>query len=444
MKHIAVVGNWHNAFVTAACLASFGHHVTLVNHTKTPWDQFPRLDIHEPGLDKLIVDARRQGRIHYTNLVDSPEDFNEVLADVVWLAIDTPLRYDDSPDVEPLIWALGCAQGRFRRAKLFVVGSQVPVGFCQDAEKRMGVPVACVPENMRIGSGVADFLEPERLVIGATDTLTVATIEALLRASAATKIVRCDLPTAEMIKHATNAMLATQISLANELAGIGEQYGVDNGIVAKALRMDRRIGSYAYVRAGLGFSGGTLPRDLRAGRTHDVPSHIVDHVLDVNENVLGRVAGTIMKLLPPAPRTVCLMGYTYKAETDAIRRSPISEIVDRVGRLGRSVVQDGVQQDVNIVGYDPRFNGRYAELETLGIGPGHTPTWECFERKPDLPGGVDVFVVVAALPEFKRLDWSGRGPAVVYDLCGGVDREAVLAAGLGYKLIWQPAERVPA
>ena len=159
MMHVAVVGSWHNAFITAACLAHLGHRITLVSESSA-------LDIHEPGLVEMIAKACEADQLH---IVD--ESYDESV-DVVWLAIDTPLRDDDGPDVDPLILALIQSKGRFPKVTLFIIGSQVPVGFCQDAEKQLGVPVACVPENMRLGSGVKDFMLPERLVIGATEKAT--------------------------------------------------------------------------------------------------------------------------------------------------------------------------------------------------------------------------------------------------------------------------------
>ena len=148
--------------------------------------------------------------------------------------------------------------------------------------------------------------------------------------------------------------------------------------------------------------------------------------------------------MPPAPRTLCIMGYTYKADTDALRKSPVKQLATRIRRIGR-----GLGQDVNVVGFDPRLDDRRDELSALddyedrqfGLArPAHMP-WNALQRHDDLHGGVDLFLVVTPLPAFKKLDWSKIAPAVVYDLCDGADREAVLAAGLTYKAIWQPTEK---
>src|ERR1039458_6173712 len=177
---IAVIGAWHNAFITATCLADLGHHITLVNHGDKPWVTFPKLDIHEPGLDDLIGKAFEARRLDYANLSDQYKTDTINPVNIVWLAIDTPLRDDDSPDVEPLILALIQCKTQFPKATLVIIGSQIPVGFCQDTEKQLGIPVACVPENMQLGNGINGFMLPDRLVIGATSKTTGDAVAELL------------------------------------------------------------------------------------------------------------------------------------------------------------------------------------------------------------------------------------------------------------------------
>ena len=419
MTHIAVVGSWHLAFVTAAGLAELGHHVTLFSGSKQ------RLDIHEPDLDALIEEMRARGRLNFHTYVGACNAFPDNI-DVLWLCVDTPLHDDDSPNVEPLIMTLDNY-----KARLVVISSQVPVGFCQAMEKKLGKPVAYVPENLRLGSAVEIFRNPDRLVIGATLETTRNEVASFFK-NTPVKPMLCDLPTAEMVKHGTNAFFATSISLANELARVGEMYGADTQFVAQAMKADSRIGTKAYVRPGLGFAGGTLPRDLWAlqgspfSATRNLP--LIKATLQVNADVLECIAQTTVSLLPPVPRTACLLGYTYKAETDALRSSPTKILAQRLREIGR-----GSGEDVNVLGYDPRMT---LESGLEIIGPGHRGSWSACEGRP----GVDVFVCVTPLREFKAIDWSKCVGATVYDLCDGIDREAVFAAGLSYKAIWQPIE----
>ena len=467
MTCIAVIGAWHNAHVTAACLANLDHNVILVNPDTKPWTQYPSLGLVEPGLEDLIVKVQSEKRLGFADLY--PTDVQDPSARVVWLAADTPLREDDSPDVGDLYTALEAAKSRFPEAEYWIISSQVPVGFCQSVELRFGKRVAYVPENLQLGNALKGFMNPDRLVIGAsTKDLQNSVVELLQKVPV--KPLTCDLPTSEMIKHATNTFLATSISLANELASVGERFGADNQFVAKAMKMDSRIGSKAYVRPGLGFAGGTLPRDLRALQmaSTDEELPLVEAVLKINDSVLERIAQTAVALLPPKPpttRTLMIMGYTYKAETDTLRCSPVKALACRIGEIGRGMpliphdqpivlggwTSPGTEQDVLVIGYDPRFDNRRTEIDTQlstyrQIGSQcihHMPHWENHRRsRREFSGnGIDLFLVVTPLPEFKHLDWDGMAPAVVYDLCNGVDREAVLAAGLSYKAIWQPIEK---
>lgn len=456
MLRVAVVGAWHSAHITAACLAHLGHHVTLVNPGPESWAQYPMLGLDEPGLRDLVGPLLGQGLGHGNFYPLSDHSGPPSVVDVVWLAIDTPLRSDGSPDVTELLRAIDRSKELFASSKaLLVIGSQVPIGFCQKVEGSGAWSVVHVPENLQLGKAVRGFLDPDRIVIGATDSVMGDAVQQMMP-NFPERVIRCDLPTAEMIKHATNAFLATSISLANELAIVGERYGADGELMARALKLDSRIGRKAYVRPGMGFSGGHLSRDLYALQTAWVEKNQggvlpLISVLAVNDNVMERIAQTAVELLPPAPRTLCILGYTYKADTDSLEVSPAQWLARRIREIGRGqayaerepVVLGGAPldvgaQDVNVLGYDRRFNCRREELQRLGLGPAHMPAWIAVERKPDLPGGVDEFLVVTPLPEFKKLDWSKCAPAIVYDLCDGVDRQAVLAAGLRYKAIWRP------
>jgi len=238
---------------------------------------------------------------------------------ILWLAIDTPLNEDGSPNVEPLLTAVRaatrgpcercgritparechqCAPKAESRTPLIVVSSQVPIGFCNRLQTESSAPIACVPENYRFGKAMGIFRSPDRLVIGAEKEEVRQAVAALFKDNHPDapwdKFIMCDLPTAEMIKHATNAFLGTCISFANEMAKIATAYGVDLSILEKGLRADSRVGKGAPLRPGGPFTGGTLRRDLRALQKAISPSNeqpfsstpLVDAVLQVNDAVL--------------------------------------------------------------------------------------------------------------------------------------------------------------
>jgi UDPglucose 6-dehydrogenase len=437
MKTIAVVGSWHNAFVTAACLSAH-HSVTLVSEA-------PKLDIHEPSLEELLAKNEAEGRFRRIDLATFKKERS--FFDYGWVAIDTPLDEEDRPLVEPVReacrWAAFVCRGAPKAPTRggLVISSQVPLGFCQEVAREhaaMDLPVAYVPENLRLGNGLATFAG-ERTVIGASDPEYGSEVELLLtelRPGMPPKLpgaIRTNLQTAEMIKHATNAFLATSISLANELAMIASRHGIDAYAVGEAMKAEPRIGPRAYVTPGMGFAGGTLPRDLRALqeaalRGHPdrrtIPPHhaapLITSVLGVNEGVYHEILDLLSGVYP-----VLLLGYSYKADVQTLRRSPAIELA-RVGW----------DTGLGFVGYDPPMNGHdLSELEPAGIE--HWPAW------PQKASRFDTVVVLTARPEFKGLDWSYLDARFVLDCCDGVSPDAVLAAGIPYKRLWGPL-RYPA
>jgi len=415
---VAVIGDWHNAHITAACLAKLGHRVVLVNPTpEKPWTSYPALALHEPGLPELVAEGTAEGRLHHAN------DYAWT-AEFTWLASDTPIDENDRPHTETLTAVAEQMKGR---PGIFIVGSQVPLGFCANVEREYGLTAACVPENLHLGRGVDTFMSGDRIVIGATTAETVARVRALFKGLPGT-IIECDLHTAEMIKHATNAFLATSVSLANEIAAVGEPFGVDGAIVGQALKLDSRIGKKAYVMPGTAFAGGTLARDLRAlqalGKERGRVTPLVDAVLEANALATWSLFDAVARCVDVAKGCVnglnghvLLLGYTYKAGTDTLRRSPTVQLADRLRTQG-----------ARVTGYDPLLSSGMRTWDEVRAG----------ER-------VDVAVVMTARPEFKKLAWAeiarlgegGRKP-VVLDTCNGVVRDDVIAAGFVYKAMWRP------
>lgn len=473
MSRIAVVGDWHNAFVTAAGLAELGHEVVLT-HTSPlesgpmssviaagEWKARRRLDIHEPGLDDVMTKMEASGGLRHVHLddgIDSDGHSKTNFPPIAWLAIDTPVGDDDGPDVLPLVRAIEKIVTHWNRddvgltdtRPLLIVSSQVPIGFCEGAAQHFGIRVAYVPENLRLGRALEGWRHPDRVVIGAASEETRRSVVQVFQGNHPDapwdKIVMCGLSTAEMIKHATNTFLATSISLANELAKLGEMYGVDNQLVAKALKMDSRIGKQAYVRPGMGFAGGTLPRDIRAMHgalvAKDATRLVGDEmpltaaVLDVNSNVTRDIVRTVQGM---HCQHVVILGYTYKAETNALRRSPARQIIEEYCMSHASTQQAFMRERERMYGYDPRMDLMSDDdiERAVGLLPDHhLHVW----GKPSHDSAPVVYVVVTPLPAFRSLNWNGM-QGIVFDLCEGIDKAAVLRAGMQYKAIWQPVEQ---
>lgn len=419
----AVVGDWHLAYVTAAGLTKLNHKTALITSQYQPNSHtIPKLDFFEPGLDETFEKSSASGLLSFFS---APND--EWTADYVWLCVDTPVDERDEPQLDILFQLLDQIKAKNVCKKALLVSSQIPIGFCQQVEKEYGFPVVCIPENLRLGQGLKTFSEADRVVIGSQSPKLGEEVKTLLSGIKA-NFVLCNLPTAEMIKHATNTFLANSISFANQIAAIGESFGVNSRVVGEALKLDSRIGSKAYVVPGLGFAGGTLPRDLRVlqktARMMDHSATLIDSILEVNERVFGNIVRGFEEYFGGnlKGKTICVLGYTYKPDADTVRRSPAFEVSKLLKEKGAKVV-----------GYDPVMNGK--NIEPLASMLKHVSDWSQLPK-------VDGYVVLTKRPIFAELKFPESGdekkPPLVFDAHGVLNSEKVNAFGLAYKPIWEP------
>ncbi len=428
-KKVAVIGDWHLAFVSASVLADCGHTVQLVkplNLNTKIWEQFPPIPVMEPGLDEMISKNRSAQRLSHVNGVQP--DLN---ADFLWLAVDTPVNDQDEPQLEPLIYIAKQIADLKHKPRALIVSSQIPLGFCAELEKIINLPVAYIPENLRLGQGIDTFFKADRTVIGCNDSSVTADVQNLL-SKFQTEFVTCNSVTAEMVKHANNAFLATSISFANELARIGEKYGVDSVTVGKALKLDKRIGKSAYVIPGLGFAGGTLPRDLRVlqkiGKKENVPTQIVDSVLQVNENTTKAISEIVKDHVAhhSLNKKVLILGYTYKADTNTLRRSLSLDIAEDLKRSG-----------FEVYGFDPMMNDQ--DLSQLEGKISHCNTLSM------LGAEVAVTLLMTSRPHFAQLDWSQikkSKKSLVLDTQNFLNPEPILSSQFLFKRLWSPLQGV--
>jgi UDPglucose 6-dehydrogenase len=432
-KKVAVLGDWHLAFVTSAVLADAGHTVQLVkplNLNSSTWTgDFPPLPVMEPGLQDMIDRNCKAGRLSYVNGIQ-----NSLTADLVWLAVDTPVSDKDEPQLEPLLVIADQVARLKQKPQALIASSQIPLGFCHELEKRTGLSVAYVPENLRLGKGIETFYRADRTVIGSDRPETAQAVKDLM-STFPTEFLLTNAVTSEMVKHANNAFLATSISFANELARIGEKFGVDSVTVGKALKLDKRIGPAAYVIPGLGFAGGTLPRDLRVlqqlGQKEKIPTHLVDAVLQVNESTTRAISEIVQDHLAhqKLPKTVLIMGYTYKADTDTLRRS-----------LSLDIAEDLKKSGFQIWGLDPVMNDK--DLSQLQGRISHFDSLDKIQSAPS------VVLLMTARPAFDKFNWKQLAALgansqlmLVLDSQNFLKPEAVLNAGLSFKKLWSPAQR---
>jgi UDPglucose 6-dehydrogenase len=347
MARVCVVGSWHLASVSSVCLAHLGHRVWGVSEDERAIQALAAGNppVFEPGLQAMLKKQLKTGRLRYTSrFQDAVRD-----ASFVTIALDTPVREDDSPDLDAIWRAVRAVMEALKKPVTLVVNSQVPVGtsdeifaFMRTRRPRMKCEIAYNPEFLQLGVAVDRFLRPDRIVIGAQTRETVRRVGRLY-SKLRRPVVMTDLRTAEMIKHASNSFLATSISFANEIAGICELVGADFWRVGQAMRMDQRIGPHAYLNAGLGFGGGTLGRDLRAlqklARREGRATPLVDAVVEVNERQRTWVIERLRSLLGNlVGRRIGVLGLTYKAGTDTLRRSQALETIQQLREDGAAVM----------------------------------------------------------------------------------------------------------
>ncbi len=235
-----------------------------------------------------------------------------------------------------------------------------------------------------------------------------------------------------MIKHANNAFLAMSISFANELARLGEVYDVDGETVARALKLDQRIGKGAYVAPGLGFAGGTLPRDVRImqklGREHHIPMRIMDGVMAVNEDTTTAITESVTRYLSQiGSKQILILGYTYKADTDTLRRS-----------LSLDIAEILKSQGYQVYGFDPVMNEK--DLAPLKGKIEHLNHLEDRQIQPGL------VLLMTARPAFASLNWKNlaaqwKTRPLVMDTQNFLDKTSILQSGLPYKRLWAPLQK---
>jgi len=360
--NICVVGLWHQACVLSAAFAEMGHFVVGVGNDEVALNSLRRgkAPLYEPRLDAMLRRNIKAGRLRYT------DDFADALAnaELVFVAIDTPVTDQDEPELEVVLQAARNI-GRFRSGDITLcVTSQVPVGTSEKMaasvrESAGSCDVVYIPEFLRLGEALDTFFHADRFILGAKD-LAVANRVADLYRPLQRPVLVTDLRSAEMAKHACNAYLATSISFINEIADICDRLGADAIEVGRAMKSDRRIGPYAFLTPGLGFAGGTLGRDLRAlqrlGREQDLRTRLIDAVVSVNGSRAGLVSRKLSATFGSVKGLhIGVLGLTYKPGTSTLRRSMALEIISQLLEDGALVAAFDPLADLSEIDALPPF-----------------------------------------------------------------------------------------
>jgi UDPglucose 6-dehydrogenase len=347
---VAMIGTGYVGLVSGACFADFGHDVTCVDKDTGKIAALTRgeVPIYEPGLTELVAANARAGRLKFTN--DLPGAVKG--ADAVFIAVGTPSRRGDGhADLSFVYDAAREIAGSLGGFTVVITKSTVPVGtgdeverIIREAKPKAEFAVVSNPEFLREGAAIQDFKHPDRVVVGSDDARARDVMTALYRPLYLNRspILFTDRRTAELIKYAANAFLATKITFINEIADLAEKVGADVQEVARGIGLDNRIGS-KFLHAGPGFGGSCFPKDtvalLKTGLDHETPLRIVEAVVAVNDARKRAMARKVASALGGELRgkTVAVLGLTFKPNTDDMREAPSIPLITALQDMGAKV-----------------------------------------------------------------------------------------------------------
>jgi UDPglucose 6-dehydrogenase len=417
---VAVIGTGYVGLVTAAGFAELGSEVWCVDvdAEKIAGLKRGKIPIFEPGLAESVV--RHRERLHFSTELSPALEHARLL----FVAVGTPPTYSGDADLSAVHAVVDAMPPSDRH--VLVMKSTVPVGTGASIKRvfseqgKSGFAYVSCPEFLKEGSALQDFLEPDRVVVGDDQTMAGDAVAALYEPLGA-PIVRTDIASAEMVKLAANAFLATKISFINEIANVCEETGADVMEVARGMGLDRRIGKH-FLKPGIGFGGSCFPKDVSALKQLAGNSgyhfQLLTAVIEVNELQKRRVIGKLHKHLGSlVGRRIALLGLAFKANTDDMREA--SSLV-----LSARLLADGA----TVSAYDP-----VAETEARKMMPGV----EFADSALGAVDGADACILVTEWPEFAELDWVAVRERMAGDLLvdgrNFADREAATRAGLTYE-----------
>src|SRR3989344_2028878 len=395
---ITCMGCGYVGLVCGVCLAELGNEVTCIDIDNNKINNLKKgtMPIYEPGLKDLMDRNMAENRLSFsTNASEAIQS-----SEVVFSAVGTPSGENHKADLSAVFSVARAFAENLNGYKVFVTKSTVPVGTNERVKKivmesrkfNQDFDVVSNPEFLREGEAVNDFLIPDRIVIGCENGKAKAIMESIYKGIARTDhpILFTDIKSAEMIKYASNAMLATRISFMNEVARLCERAGADVKLVAQGMGLDKRIGT-RFLQAGIGYGGSCFPKDVQAfiatAAEHGVPFQILDAVESVNEMQKQSILPRLKQLVPQLEgATIALWGLAFKPKTDDMREAPAIVII-------RQLLQEGA----HIRAFDPE-----AAANTKKMFPN---TQIHYAKDPyDACQGADAVILVTEWNEFRALD----------------------------------------
>ncbi len=345
-----MIGAGYVGLVSGACFAEFGAHVTCLDVDESKIDALNsgKIPIYEPGMDDLVARNVEAGRLGFTTEFPSAV----AQADLIFIGVGTPTRRGDGHADLKYVYAAAREIARHLEGYTVIVDkSTVPVGTARQVHRIIreenpdaDFDVASNPEFLREGAAISDFMRPDRVVIGVESERAEALLRELYRPINLIEapIHVTNLESAELVKYASNAFLATKISFINEISALCERVGADVHAVAKGMGLDGRIGR-KFLHAGPGYGGSCFPKDtlalVRIAQEHGTSSRIVESVIEVNAAQKARMVGKIRQALggSEAGKTVAVLGLTFKPETDDMRDAPALSILPALIEKGATI-----------------------------------------------------------------------------------------------------------
>ena len=394
MRKLCVVGSGYVGLVTGACFADLGNDVTLVDidERKIELLQAGKMPIYEPGLAELTQRNTAAQRMHFTTCYR--EGLDE--AEFVFVCVGTPSGVDGEADLQYVRAAAQTIAETMRHPLIIINKSTVPVGtgdwtreiISSKQPQPIDFAVVSCPEFLREGAAITDFMAPDRTVLGSTD-LSAAESVAELYAPLNSPVVITDLRTAEMIKYASNAFLATRISFINEISIICERLGADVTEVARGMGYDKRIGPH-FLDAGVGFGGSCFPKDVKAlanmAQTHGMHPQLLNAVMEINAFQRRQITLKAREMLGGSVngRTLAILGLAFKQNTDDTRESPSLTVA-------RSLLNQGAL----VKAYDP---------VAMDNASRDLPDLQLCQSPYEAADGSEALLVLTPWNEFKQLD----------------------------------------
>ena len=435
--HVSVIGTGYVGLVTGACFAEFGVHVTCMDNDARRIEKLEKGDVpfYEPGITELVAKGVKEGRLSFTTDIAKAVD----KALVIFIAVGTPPRGDGSADLS-YVEEVGKGIARNMTGyKVIVTKSTVPVGtgaklrevISKTQTNVFRFDIVSNPEFLREGSAIEDFLRPNLVVIVADSDQAVAIMKYLYRPLylIETPIVVTDIPTAELIKYASNAFLATKISFINEMANLCERLGANVQMVAKGMGLDNRIGP-KFLHAGAGFGGSCFPKDLAAliqtGERVGYPVQVALAASKVNDDQRRRMVDKIRDTVGGLKgKTLGLLGLSFKPNTNDLREAP-----------ALAIAQELLKEGAKVRGYDP-----IALDDACRMVSALKPCTDPY----DVAEGTDALIIMTEWNQFRNLDFEKlkgimKSPILI-DLRNVYDPDRVVSYGFHHISVGRPSKR---